>query len=433
VDAPARAADEGRTAGLGPTKARERIITLDILRGIALLGVLIANVYLWFNGLFFLPPESVEELGWTWLDSIVFYGIEAFVEGKAITIFSLLFGIGFALQMMRAEEKGVRFTSFFRRRLLVLFLFGAVHAFFLWYGDILMAYSLLGCALLLFRRRSDRTLLVWAGALAVGVPFLLATIPWLQATLLGHAEPAALIGWGNYDPASLEAFRSGVPALIFSANLAILIEDWTGKWAMFVLPAYLGIFLIGLYIGRRRIFENIEAHHAAFRLVRTWGLALGAPLAIAGVVLGVVVPPEAWDTTLWLAIPGTMLFVIPMLLLAGGYVATATLLVHDHTAWRRRLSLFAPVGRMALTNYLAQTVLCLPIFYGYGLGLMGRVGPAISLLICFLVFGAQIIWSHWWLARFRYGPLEWLWRVATYGKLQPMRVPATVQPTAAST
>lgn len=402
----------------GPVKAQERIVTLDILRGIALLGVLIANVYLWFNGLMFLFPEYGDELMRFSLDSVVFHGITAFVEGKAITTFSFLFGLGFALQMTRAKAKGDDFVPFFSRRMAVLFFIGVPHGVFLWYGDILMAYALIGLLLLLFRNARDRTLLMWAGGLMVAVPLVSGALGWWVAaaglpTLWVPEDMVAL----------LEGFRSSDVATMVATNFSILVFNWTGAVIWHILTTYLAIFLIGFVVGRRRIYENVAAHQASFRRVRAWGLGVGIPMSIAYALMSwVAVPPEAWEAMPWLSIVYEFVFVGSMIFLAAGYIATATLLVHDSEAWKRVLSIFAPVGRMALTNYIVQSVVCVLIFYGIGLGLMAQVGPSVALLISLAVFGAQIAWSHWWLVRFRFGPLEWLWRVATYGERQPMRI-----------
>jgi len=412
---------DGTPDSMGPVRRHERIVTLDILRGIALLGVLIANVWLWFNGLWFLFPDYRETLLVLSLDSVAYYGIDLLVNGKAITTFSFLFGLGFAIQMLRAEEKGVHFPSLYRRRLLLLLFFGVTHGFFLWYGDILTAYALLGFVLILFRKRMDRTLAIWAGTLLVGVPALLGALTWLAGGMAGADQAAK----AAQNAAALDAFRSGSFGLVMEENLRMLAWFWGGKRLLF-LPTLLGIFLVGLLVGRKRVFEDVEGHRSAFRRVRTWGLGLGLAMSAGLVLLQISVPLEFWEAHAWAALPGTVLHFSSFLILAAGYMAAVTLLVHEREAWRRRLSIFAPVGRMALTNYLAQSVICLLIFYGYGLGLMAHVGPAAALVISLGVFGAQILWSHWWLARFRFGPLEWLWRVLTYGKLQPMRVPVPV-------
>ena len=417
--ATATATPTGTPDSMGPVKAGERIVTLDILRGIALLGVLIANAYLWFNGLWFLLPEYGEQLQRFSHDSVTFHAISAFVELKAITTFSFLFGIGFALQMARARTKGTRFMPFFSRRMVILFLIGVPHAVLLWYGDILMAYALIGLLLLLFRKAEDRTLLGWAAGLLVAVPLVFGAMPWWYAAA-GLEAPGL-----PQDTALLEGFRSSDVATMVATNFGVLVGEWTGTWIWWILGTYLAVFLIGFVVGRRRIFENVEAHHVGFRRVRAWGLGVGIPVSIAyALMANVAVPPEAWEAMPWLAIVFEFVVVASMVFLAAGYIATATLLVHDHKAWRRGLSIFAPVGRMALTNYLAQSVVCVLVFYGPFLGLMGQVGPTATLGISLAIFAAQIAWSHWWLARFRFGPMEWVWRVLTYGKLQPMRVRA---------
>lgn len=402
---------------MGPVRAHERIVTLDILRGIALLGVLIANVWLWFNGLWFLFPDYRETLLVLSLDSVAYYGIDLLVNGKAITTFSFLFGLGFAIQMLRAEEKGVHFPSLYRRRLLLLLLFGVVHGIFLWYGDILTAYALVGFVLILFRKRMDRTLAIWAGILLVGMPALLGALVWMAGGMAGADEAAK----AAQNAAALEAFRSGSFGPVLEENLRMLAWFWGGKRLLF-LPTLLDIFLVGLLVGRKRVFEDVEGHRPAFRRVRNWGLGLGLAMSAGVVLLQIFVPFEFWEANAWTALPGTVLHFSAFLILAAGYMATVTLLVHERAAWKRRLSIFAPVGRMALTNYLAQSVLCLLIFYGYGLGLIAHLGPAAALAISLGVFAVQIVCSHWWLARFRFGPMEWVWRALTYGKLQPMRI-----------
>jgi uncharacterized protein len=422
---PATDGAQGASDSMGPVKAHERIVTLDILRGIALLGVLIANVWFWFNGLHFLFPDYQEELRVLSLDSVVHHGINLLVNGKAITTFSFLFGLGFAIQMLRAEEKGVHFPSFFRRRLLVLLLFGVVHAFFLWYGDILTAYALVGFVLILFRKRMDRTLAIWAGILLVGIPALMGALVWMAGGGAGGDEAAQ----AAQNAAALEAFRSGSFGVVMEENLRMLAWFWGGKRLLF-LPTVLGIFIVGLLVGRKRVFENVEGHRPAFRRVRNWGLGLGLAMSAGLVLLQILVPFEFWEANAWTALPGSVLHFSSLLVLAAGYMATVTLLVHERAAWKRRLSIFAPVGRMALTNYLAQSVLCLLIFYGYGLGLIAHVGPAAALAISLGVFAVQIVWSHWWLARFRFGPMEWVWRVLTYGKVQPMRIAVPGAPAA---
>jgi uncharacterized protein len=414
---------------VGPVTARERIVLLDILRGIALLGVVIANVWIGFSGAILLFPEYHAEVTRLTLDGVVFNGIALFVSGKAATTFGFLFGLGFALHMVRMEQRGPEGTRLFMRRLAVLLLFGLTHAFFLWYGDILAAYALLGFVLLLFRRRTDRTILIWAAVLLAIVPIAMASVPLLMAAF-GAAMPA-------FDPApmaelrasALAAFQGGDPGQVFLQNLRLLGLMYLSPKALWLVMV-LGTFLLGLYAGRRRFFENVEAHRAGFRRLAAWGLTGGLIGSAALVVLRIRVPEEALFADPRLVLLLTVFSVVGTVPLAFGYIATATLLL-QRAGWRRYLGHFAPVGRMALTNYLSQTVICLLVFYGYGVGLIGQVGAAAALLIALLIFAVQMAWSPWWLARFHFGPAEWLWRSLTYGRWQPMRIRATVPAPAA--
>jgi uncharacterized protein len=418
---------------LGPVTASERIVELDVLRGIALLGVVIANVWLWFSGITFLFPGIRDELVRLSVDGVVFNGIGVLVAGKAVATFSFLFGLGFAVQMLRAEARDVAIAPVYLRRLAVLLLFGAVHGFLLWYGDILMLYAVLGIVLLLVRRFTDRTLLVGAVLLLVAVPLALGAVP-LIMSVSGSSPPAPdLAAIAEDNAATLAAFRSGSPAQVFPANLEQLRYMYLSPQAVGWSATTLGLFLLGLCAGRRRVFENVATHRAGFTRVAAWGLATGLVFSLGVAVMYISHAPDAIAAQPWLALLMAALVTFGTVPLALGYIATATLLL-QRPAWQRRLGNFAPVGRMALTNYLMQTVLCLVIFYGYGAGLIGRLGSAVSLGIALLVFALQVVWSPLWLARFRFGPAEWLWRSLTYGQIQPMRihtpvrVPVPVQP-----
>jgi uncharacterized protein len=421
------------SGALGPLPASERIVTLDVLRGIALLGVVIANVWLWFSGIVFLFPGIRDDLVRLSLDGVVFNGIGILVVGKAVATFSFLFGLGFAVQMLRAEARGAPIVPVYLRRLAVLLLFGAFHGLFLWYGDILMLYAVLGIVLLLVRRLADRALLTGAALLLVAVPLAMGAVP-LLLSVFGGGVPAPDMGAiAEANAATLAAFQSGAPAQVFPANLGMLRYMYLSPEAITWSATALGLFLLGLFVGRRRVFENVAAHRSGFLRVAAWGLTVGLAFSIGVGAVYIRYPQEAIAVQPGLALVMAGLVTFGTVPLAFGYIATATLLLQRPT-WQRRLDHFAPVGRMALTNYLMQTVLCLLIFYGYGAGLIGHVGAAASLVIALLVFGLQMAWSPWWLARFRFGPAEWLWRSLTYGRLQPMRIaepvpmPAVVGP-----
>jgi uncharacterized protein len=230
--------------------------------------------------------------------------------------------------------------------------------------------------------------------------------------------------------ATLAAFQSGVPAQVFSENLGMLQYMYVSPKAFAWILFSLGLFLLGLYAGRRRYFENVSAHRAGFRRVALWGVGIGLPCSFGVGAMYIAYPPEAMAARPGLGLLASVLVTFGTVPLAFGYIATATLLL-QRAGWRRSLGHFAPVGRMALTNYLSQTVICLLVFYGYGAGLIGQVGAAAALLIALLVFAVQMAWSPWWLARFHFGPAEWLWRSLTYGHRQPMRIRAPLPAPAA--
>jgi uncharacterized protein len=416
---------------LAPVAPAERILTLDVLRGIALFGVLAANIWLWFSGIVFRFPAYVAEM-WTFSpDSLAFLFISFFISGKAITTFSFLFGLGFAVQMMRAEARGQSIARHHSKRLAILLLFGAIHAVFLWYGDILMAYALLGFGLLLFRKRRDRTLLIWAAVLIAGVPIVLGTIPFVLSMLSTEAGPdpaVALAAVAERNADLLALFASADPAQIVRGNLRMLQQQWLTPKATFLILLF-GIFLLGLFAGRRRIFEDPAAHAGLLRRTMLYGFGLGISGTAVNHLLRTIPPEESLAIT-WMPLAMAVTTVAGMVPFALAYIATATLLI-QRAAWRQRLSLFAPVGRMALTNYLAQTVICIAIFYGGGL--VGQTGPLFGLILALVIFPAQMVFSAWWLERFRYGPMEWLWRSLTYGRAQPMRLPTSVPAVGAST
>jgi len=413
---------------LAPVIDQERIELLDVLRGLALLGVVVANVWLWFSGIAFRFPAYLDELRQVSLDSAVFFVIGVFVSGKAMSTFSFLFGLGFAIQMLRAEARGRSVVPVYARRLAVLLVIGTAHMVLLWYGDILAAYAALGFALMLFRKRRDRTVLMWAAILVAAVPLLLGGIPWAAASFGAELPQPKLEEIAQRNAATLAVFQAGSYPDILTANLEQAGKFYLGRKAPWVLYI-LGLFLLGLYVGRRRVLEAPEAYRPQLRRIAQWGIPVGLAGSTGSAVMQTIVPVDALMSQPPLIFLSMVLFTVGTVPLAAGYVSAVTLLFARPEV-RRRLALFAPAGRMALTNYLSQTVIMLLIFYPYGGGLIGRTGPAVGLSIALAVFAVQMAWSRAWLARFQFGPMEWVWRSLTYGRLQPMRIPQRVAPLA---
>jgi uncharacterized protein len=402
------------TTGPGPTAAAERIVVLDVLRGFALYGVLIANAVPWFSGRAFMPrAELVAQLDS--IDRVFLFLLNVFVDGKAMTLLTFLFGLGFSMQLQRAEASGRSVLPVHFRRLAALGLIGAAHVLLIWWGDILFGYAIAGVGLVFFRRVRGWKLLAWAFGLAL-VPQIVASIPAVSRAMAPLAP----------EPADNTAFNAQVFAAITGNDLRVLTVMHVKQayyhlgrsWVPYF-PWLLGRFLLGYWVGTTRLIHDAEERLPFFRKLLAWGLGLGLAGSLVMAVRrminrnGVVLSENA---SFWLSIPAEL----GTLLLAGAYLAAVVLLMR-RPAWRRALMAFAPVGQMALTNYLLQSVLCTFIFYGWGLGLAGKVHAAHLLPITLVVFTIQALISRAWLARFRFGPAEWLWRSMTYGRIQPLR------------
>jgi len=413
----------------GPVDVGERVVLLDVLRGLALGGVFLANTYSFLSGRAFLPPDQLRASIAHPLDAAMTHAVIFFVSGKFITIFSFLFGLGFSIQMLRAEERGTSGPRLFARRLTFMLLFGAAHAVTLWYGDILHVYALLGFSLLLLRKRSDRALLTWGllcaailpGAIDLAIHFL----PRLWTS------PEAAEASMNASMAQVaESKRQALPVHQGDSYLAVVRMNPRIYWDLFgglrmigFAVGVLGRFMLGLYVGRRGLLHDAATHRPLFRQLLGWGFLFGLIGNGAALVMRQLsISGRLAPSSLAPQIVGPLSRDLGHVGFAVLYVAAIALLF-QRDRWRRLLLVFAPVGRMALTNYLAQSLLAVLIFYGIGLGLIGQVRPALVVAIVAGIFSLQIAWSHLWLARFRMGPAEWLWRSLTYGKLQPMRLP----------
>jgi uncharacterized protein len=410
-----------------PVADTERLPLLDALRGFALCGVFISNTYMWFGGRFLMTRAQMEATmaQASVLDTVMMRTTAFLVFGKFITLFAFLFGLGFSVQMGRAEQRGASIVPLYSRRMGALLAIGLAHLFLLWFGDILTAYAVLGFMLLLFRRSSNKTLLLWSVALILLAPLITLAIPRLQEIFASPEAAAALAKEARAKSEALKllvltAFRDGGYLDVIRAN-ATYYKDFI-QGVAFSLPAILGRFLLGLLAGRSRIFQEPSQHLPFFRKMLLWGLVVGVIGNGSSTVLSVLFAKKVLnpDTMPWLPIAMSPIRQLAEVGLAAFYVAGITLLFQRST-WQRLLSVLAPVGRMALTNYLSQTVLSLFIFYGMGLGLLTTMGPKALVGIPLGIFVLQIGLSHLWLARFRFGPVEWVWRSLTYGKAQPLR------------
>ena len=396
-----------QSASAGAAPLRERIAALDVLRGFAIAGILFANVMSMF-GVMFLPDERAAALPSAAADHVATLFEHVFIKGKFYSIFSLLFGIGFGVQLARG---GDAMLPRFKRRLRILLAIGTIHAVFIWAGDILMLYAMLGFTLPWFAKRTDRELLRWT-AILLAMPtalYVLALLGWSQF----GADPSAATVEPGFPPeviAILEAVGTGGIVEGFKYNLLLLAGRWIDLFATMRFPKVLGMFVLGLWAVRTGVALSLENHRATLVRLRRLGWGVGLPANLVA----------TWALEQWLYLPpslcgllGVVMEAIGIPLLAIGYAATIALLVVDG---RRMVNVFAPVGRMALTNYLMHSVVCVTLSYGFGLGLWWRIGASTAMGIAAVIVLVQIPLSAWWLSRARFGPVEWIWRRLTYGR-----------------
>ncbi|NRD54409.1 DUF418 domain-containing protein [Corallococcus exiguus] len=412
----------------GPIESAQRVHALDALRGFALLGVFISNSLNWFNGRLFLPKEQALALAASPLELTVNSLFALLIEQKFVTLFTLLFGLGFALQMTRAEGRGTSIVPVYRRRLLVLLGIGLVHMFALWLGDILTTYALVGFLLLSFRQCSEKTVLVWAALFLFVVPTVFSIGQRVLPVMLDGAAATerAQKATREEDAERRAAFFAGLSSdSVVTSQQANAAYGWASipnPNRPVLLSIILGRFLLGLWAGRRGLLQDVERHRPLLRKLATWGLGVGSVIGLVVLALNLtyrgVTSLPGW--LVWMRIPKD----VGILFLGVGFAAAFALLFQKER-WRKVLGVFTPAGRMALTLYLMQSVLSITLYDGWGLGLVGRTPPSLTVVFSLLLFAGQVAFSHWWLARFRFGPVEWLWRSLTYGRAQPMRLGPT--------
>lgn len=408
---------------IDPVDAQGRIEIVDVLRGFAIFGILVVNM-----GMFSAPVYQVVVEGELFrgaADRAAHWLIRFFAEGKFYSLFSFLFGLGFSIQMARAESRGASFLPLYLRRILVLLLIGFAHAFLIWFGDILVTYAVLGVLLPLFRRRTDRTLFVWVVVLML-LPTLLygslASLIGLAQTSPGAAEQIeqqfAASEAQNQErlDRALRVYATGSPSEIQAQRTADVLYMYSVA-PFRNLPNIVAMFLLGLWAGRRRVFEDPVARRELAMKLLLWGL----PLAILGnLIYAVASEISNPSKPSWMGTLAKAGFAFGGPALCFVYVAAIALLF-ERERWRARLAPLAAVGRTALSNYLLQSIVCTTIFNAHGFGLYGKVGPALGLLLAVAIVSVQIPLSQWWLSAFRFGPAEWIWRTLTYGRLQRLR------------
>jgi uncharacterized protein len=388
-----------------------------MVRGFALFGVLLVNMFN-FGAYSIIWNEPGDELA--------FSVMRFFFETKSWRLFSFLFGLGFALQMLGAEERGSKFAPIYLRRLIILFVIGATHAL-IYDGDILMLFAELGFVLVLFRKVPLKLLLV----LSVG---LLAVFPIGRVTtsLLEPTQAALTTDYSVRLEEATAQIKEDRQTHVYAvgsmrevmADNAHLENPLAGLLGPESSLARFAMFLLGLYVGRRRIFQDIPKHIQFIRRIFWWGLPMGLVSMGAERILNTTMGYKVFgeqQATLLPQLIGDVLFVYGSTLLAFGYAAGITLLAQQHRG-RQLLAPLEAAGRLALTVYLSSSIMFGALFYGFAFGNVFWLGPAAVTGYAVLFFAIQIAFCFWWTNRFRFGPMEWLWRSLTYLKFQPMRL-----------
>lgn len=392
---------------MGPVTERERIVTLDVLRGFALCGVLISNLYVLYSGRWLgAAPETQTA------DVVARHAMSALVEGKAQNVLTFLFGFGFAAQLVRAEASGAPVAGLYVRRMLALFVIGWCHVALLWWGDVTWGYALSGFALLAFQRVGNVTRIV------VGI--LLAVVPYvIWQHWKGGRWSAELVGitpedWKAWSASLQRATRGGdyLEIVWNHVRYAVLFSSPIFTWYW---PSLVGRFLLGYVAGAQGWFVREGADRLRlFRRMAVGGFVVGVPLAAFRVAENANLIDHEWHAT-----PGAALYMIELLAMAAAYIAVVVLAM-QRAPLARLLAILAPVGRMPLTMYVLQSVVCTSLFYGWGLG-WAPPGAAACLGLALGIFAVEIGLAHLWLRRYRTGPLEHVWRRLVYLRRAPFR------------
>ncbi len=409
------------TNNFTPIKTTERIQLLDALRGLAIFGILMVNMPLMYAPISRILAGVEENLSTS--DIIGESLIKLLFEGKFYVLFSMLFGYGFYIFMNKSTpEKSILPT--FRRRLFFLLLFGLTHVVLLWAGDILVFYALFGFLLILFRNSSNKKIIGWSIAF-ISIPSLLSIFGVVMMAIF-MAVPQAQESIQTSNEQSAETMKSLIEQAYqlyangsFSEIVSIRLKEYLAllPGLFFFYPVVMGMFLLGFYAARRQLISHFQEHLALFRKMFRWTLPIGLLTSLIYTYAYFKTDnsmPDAWSAL------STLGHTLSGILLSLAYVS-AMVLLFANGKMKLLFKWLAPVGQMALTNYIMHSVITAILFHAYGFGLFGKINVWQGIALTVLIFLVQIPLSKWWLRLFLYGPLEWLWRSLTYLKLQPFK------------
>lgn len=386
-----------------PIQEKDRIIALDIIRGLAILGIFLVNMPSFFSPMLYVDQRTY------WSDRLDIWTVnfvDIVAQASIYTLFSFLFGYGFIIFMDRLKEKNLSVPKYFSRRLMVLLAIGCIHAFLIWHGDILISYAITGFLLLLMRNMTTKAM-VWTGMLLIAIPTFLLTLLTLLSMMMMDGSFDVYEGYEGTVLQSLEVYANGT----FMEITRQRMEDWAFvniANSVFIVLSILPMFLFGAAAAKEKWLQKVEDKLGFFKRLWVLTLVLSLVFKLLPYYAGESLATDYLQDSL--GGPASAVFYFLTIVLA--------------TRKGMGLKLLSPlkyVGRMSLTNYLFQSILCTFIFYSYGLGLYGNFQPFHGLLLCIGVYVIQIFLSKLWLSCHHYGPMEWLWRMGTYGRRSPLR------------
>lgn len=406
-----------------PIQKENRIAYLDVLRGIAIFFIFTANIP-YLSGFNFFREETLSSGMLLPTDNGLEFLLNTLVDGKFYTVFSLLFGIGITIQYENLKAKNMSFRNFFKKRMFWLLVIGGIHLMLFWAGDILSLYAILGFGLLLCIHLKNKTLIYWAIILLLlsiantilihyfhlDYPIIFLEI---NAKIAQYFHLATSYNFGNVTTDFQTMFKNENLLTFFQTNISnvfvriflLLIEGRPFK--------VFGIFLLGIWFGRKILYFDLLHNIHLLKKIALYGLLIGLPISILRTALQI-----GNDGSILSDLYITISYALGTVPLALGYFAGLALLYQKR---KNFLNYFAPVGKMALTNYLFQTFISILIFYNIGFGLVGKFGFTILTGIVILIFIGQILLSKLWLSYFKFGPLEWVWRQLTYNKIMNIK------------
>lgn len=400
-----------RAAAFKPTAREDRIAVLDVLRGFALIGILLANLVS-FVGYYELSFNAIRAL--PIVDRSLLFLIDWLVEGKFYALFSMLFGVGFHLQCERARRHGNIFLPIWYRRMLVLLVIGLLHMYLIWYGDILALYALLGLTLPFIAPLSSPALVRMIGVLLVmplalhALQVLTAGQPFWNVASSAAAQLKDKLGFGDHS--SLQMLTSSDAREVLAANVLGALQRPMSYLRSGRYFQVLGFFLLGLWLARSflpLLRDGSPLPDRGWKICAVIGLGTNFPYAWIKYLTGTPFSADA------IGLFQGLVYHIGSVTLALAYAGALA------KAWQQRrlragFTRLATLGRMALSCYLSQNLINVLLFYGYGLSLIGQVPFALIPVIAMLILLTQWLLCRWWLQRFEQGPLEYCWRRLTY-------------------